>query len=255
MNKNFLIPIIAGLMMALAGLACGTTSKTTTRVDNATTAFTKSSPALNPTDTTIKPTDTLEPQIELEAGSYTSYLDSIGTLWFVGEIINKGNAPAQNVEVALSLLDDNGKVAAVGSDRFSFIQANGKFPFKIMVNKAPKEWKEVKIQIQGTPYNSKSFMPPYIDLKTDQVTGQLPDSSYGKYGLAGTVINVGQKTATLVHIVAVAYDKDGKVIDVGDTFATLTDIEPGGDSPFSLEFGTITEAPASYEVFVVSYTK
>ena len=254
MNKNFLIPIIAGLMLIFANLACATISKTTTTTYSATTASTESSSNLSEVSTTApNPTDTPQPQIDLQTGSYSSYVDSIGTLWFVGEIVNKGNAPATSVQVALSLLDNNGNVVGVGSDSPSFIQANGKFPFKIMVDQAPKEWKDVKIQIQGTPYDSQSFMPLYIDLKTDKVTGN--PSGYGTYGLTGIVINTGQKTATLVQIVAAAYDKDGKVIDVGDTFATLSDIAPGGDSPFSLDFSNLSEAPASYEIFVVSFSK
>jgi hypothetical protein len=255
MNKNFLISIVAGLMLIFASLACGTASKTTTTTYSATPESSSNTPesSSNPSNPSQSSTATPQPQIDLQTGSYSYYVDSIGTLWFVGEIVNNGDAPAGSIQVVLSLLDNSGNVVGVGSDSPSFVQAKGKFPFKIMVDKAPKEWKDVKIQIQGTPLDSQSFMPPYIDLKTDKVTGKPSD--FGGYELTGTVINTGQQTATLVHIVAAAYDKDGKVIDVGDTFATLNDIAPSGDSPFSLQFSNLTEAPASYEVFAVGYSK
>lgn len=41
------------------------------------------------------------------------------------------------------------------------------------------------------------------------------------------VSNTGQQTATLVHVVAAAYDTEGAVIDVGDTYTALSDIPPG----------------------------
>jgi len=244
MNKKVIVSIVAILMLVFASLACGSTSKTTT------TTFSETESPANPSQA-----NTAEPQaqIDLQTGSYSYYFDSIGTLWFVGEIVNNGDASATSVQIALSLLDGGGNVVGVGSDSPSFVQAHGKFPFKVMVDKAPKEWKDVKIQIQGTPLDSQSFMPPYIDLKTDKITGNPSD--FGGYELTGTVINTGQQTATLVHIVAAAYDTGGKVIDVGDTFATLNDIAPSGDSPFSLQFSNLTEAPASYEVFAVGYSK
>jgi hypothetical protein len=254
MNKNFLIPLVATFALVLASLACGGTSRTTTTYQSAPTETTSNnvpSDASKPSEP--EPTATLEPQINLEMGNYTSYLDSIGVRWFAGEILNKGNAPAESVEVALSLLDSNGNVAAVGTTSLSFVQANGKFPFKIMVDSAPQEWKDVKFQIQGSPSDSFSFMPPYVDFTTSNVNGQPSD--FGGFSLTGTVTNTGQETATLVNVVAAAYDEDGKVIDVADTFTALSDIAPGGDSPFSIDFLSMTEAPASYELFVVSYTK
>jgi hypothetical protein len=198
-------------------------------------------------------TDTPEPQIDLQVGSYSFYTNSIGSLRFVGVIINQGNAAAENVQVAISLLDNSGNVIGVGSDSISIVQANGKFPFVALIDTALTEWKDVKIQIQGTPSNGQSIFPPYTDLQVDKVVGN--NSTFGRYALTGIVINTGQKTATLVRVVAVAYDESGKVIDYGDTFTTLTDIAPGGDSPFSLDFGHITNPPASYEVFAVSFSQ
>ena len=48
---------------------------------------------------------------------------------------------------------------------------------------------------------------------------------------------------------AIAYDEDGKVIDVGWTFSKLDTILPGQESPFALDFTTIEKAPAKYEIF------
>jgi hypothetical protein len=257
MHKNSIVPLLAISALLFAALACNAVSRTTTTetfpatsapANSVTIATFTESPANSPVNT-----DTPEPQIDLQVGSYSFYTDSIGSLWFVGEITNQGNVAAEGVEVALSLLDSGGNVVGVGSDSISIVQANGKFPFRTWIDNAPTEWNDVKIQIQGRPSDGQSIFPPYTELKVDKVVGN--NSAFGRYTVTGIVINTGQKTATLVHVVAVAYDESGKAIDYGDTFTTLTDIAPGGDSPFSLDFGHIENAPASYELFVVSFSQ
>lgn len=244
MNDRMIKTTIAWIVTAGVGLACGALSPEVTTEYSATS--TQSTDQSAPEVSSPIP----QPQIDLRAGSYTNYRDIINSLWFVGEILNNGNVPAESIQVVLSLLDSSGNVIATGSDTLLYIEAGGKFPFHIFVDNAPQEWAEVKIQIQGQPFTSQSIFPPYLDLKVDKVTGQPSD--FGNYGLTGLVTNTGQKTALLVHIVAVAYDADGNVIDVGDTYSTLDEIAPGGDSPFSLEFGNMKDAPASYEIYAQS---
>lgn len=256
--SKFVLSAIIFIVIACGSTVTNSEFKVTSTPNNSQISNTQQN--VIPTNTIIRdtstpnPTDTSIPQMDLQVGSYSTYIDSIGVLYVVGEIVNKGNASAQEVQLALSLLDDNDNVLAVGTDTLSYISANGKFPFSIMIDNAPKQWKSLKIQIQGSPYDPSGIFAPYIDLKIDKVTGKLP-SVYGYYSLMGIVINTGQGTATLVNIVASAYDKNGKVIDVGWTYATLNEILPGGDSPFSLDFGNITTAPASYEVFAVGLAK
>ena len=62
MSKHWLIPIVSSAMIVLSGLACGSSSTTTTKtpVSNATTAFPESHPSLFPTAITPQPTQTLD---------------------------------------------------------------------------------------------------------------------------------------------------------------------------------------------------
>jgi hypothetical protein len=237
MNKNLAV-LAACVSIVLVTLACSTlTPRTTTEVISTTAPVISSSP-------------TPKPQINLQAGSYTSYRDSIDSLWFVGEVVNTGDASAQNVQVAISLIDSSGNIVGTGSESLVYVGANGKFPFKILVLNDPAEWAEVKIQIQGEPYSENSLFAPYIELEIDNVSGKPGD--FLGYNLTGVVKNTGDKTALLVYITAVAYDEEGQVVDVGWTFATLDQIAPGGDSPFSIDFSNLEDAPTSYEIFSVS---
>ncbi|MBI3168678.1 MAG: hypothetical protein HYZ22_09385 [Chloroflexi bacterium] len=238
MKKTISLPLIAFAVTALAGLACSAlTPRVTTEVISTTAPVLSASP-------------TPKSQINLEAGNYTNYRDSIDSLWFVGEVLNTGEASAQNVQVVISLIDDNGSVIGTGSETLLYVGANGKFPYKILIFNAPSEWSEVKIQIQGESYSENALFAPYIKLQIDNVSGKPGD--FGGYNLTGVVKNTGDKTASLVYISAIAYDEQGQVIDAGWTFATLDQIAPGSDSPFTLDFSNLKNAPASYEIFSVS---
>jgi len=251
--RNRMFPVLVSISaLIMVVMACGSSPTTTTTQFDATTS---ASQGISSSSSSAAPkaTPTTAAKISLEVGSYTHFTDSIGSLWFVGEVVNNGDAAAGSVDVALSLLDDAGSVAAVGSDTISYIAPNGKYPFHILITSAPPSWTKEKIQIQGTAIGPASFLVPYVALKTDNITGHM--SSFGTFQLTGSVSNTGQKTATLVHIAASAYDKDGNVVDVADTYAELNEIAPGADSPFSIDFLNLNKAPASYAVFVDSYSK
>lgn len=247
MLSKKVIPMVASVALLLVSLACNAASPRTTTESVSTTV---PGSANEPQATSQpNPSPIPKPVIDLQVGNYTNYRDIIDSLWFVGEIINSGDA-AQSVQVVISLIDSNGSIVGTGSETITYVSGSGKAPFKILVDNAPSEWAEVKIQIQGEPYSENGLFAPYIDLQVDNVSGKAGD--YGGYTLTGLVKNTGSKTASLVYVSAVAYDASGNVIDVGWTFATLNEIAPNGDSPFSLDFSNLTTAPASYEVYAVS---
>jgi hypothetical protein len=197
-----------------------------------------------------RPPDTKQ-QIKLEVGSYTSYPNTIGGLYVAGEILNKSDAPAWQIQVAVSLLDNGGNVLAAASSGLADLNiapAGGKYPFLALISKAPSTWKEIKIQVQGEPYTGSAIFPPYLDLKVEGITGNKPQ--FGGYALSGRITNTGNKTAESVKVVATAYDPNGKVVDVGWTFSKLNQIQAGGNAPFELQFANLKSAPAKYEVYV-----
>lgn len=201
------------------------------------------------------PPDTSQPQIQFEAGSYTSYRDSAGMLHFVGEVVNNSDIPAERVQIALSLLDDQGNVLVAESANLAELHvalARGKYPFRFMIDElgSDKQWATVKIQVQAQPYTEGGILPYHLELRAENVTGQPAQSEYDTFSLSGMVVNFGQKPVSNAHVVAVAYNGEGKVIDVGDAYAQLEEIAPGNSAPFQLDFGSIRDAPASYEIFV-----
>ncbi len=195
-------------------------------------------------------TETAEPRIVLQPISYGSYTDSTGKLWIVGEIGTDGAIAVQDAQIIVSLLDKTGRVAAFGSGLIRYIPAYSKFPFRLSIDNAPKQWDQIRIQAQGFPYDDQSIFPIYTDLRADKVTGTQSKTGYK---LNGEIINAGEKTAIRIDVVAAAYGENGPVIDVGST--TLSEIAPGNDSSFSLVFSNLSQAPPSYWVYIVSSSK
>ncbi len=250
-------------LVALPALACSLSDRTTTEVTATTEPEivpTQAPQVIAPTQVPTRPpaiaarTPTLKPQIKLEVGSYTSYPSSIGGLYIVGEVLNRGDAPAWQIQVAVSLLDNGGNVLGASSSNLaglSVVPPGAKYPFLILISKAPSAYKETKIQVQAEPYpgtQELAFFAPYLDLKVEGITGKKPQ--FGGYTLSGRIINTGNKNASLVKVVSTAYDQNGKVVDVGWTFSKLDQIQAGGNAPFELEFRNLKEAPSKYDVYV-----
>lgn len=240
MKKNLLIKVTIAFILFLINPSCNVAPQATaTRNDFNTSVVTQPSTTSSPSATA-----TSEPKIDLEVGDYATYQDIMGGLWFVGEVNNKGDASAESVQIKLSLLDANNSEVATGSDTLTFVDAHGKFPFKILVDTVPAAWKDVNIQIQGIPSTTES---PYVDFTTKDLIGV--STKYKSYELTGTLTNILEESTPLIYITAVAYNKEGKVLDIADTFAILTDIAPGTESGFVINFRDLPEEPENYVFF------
>ena len=136
-------------------------------------------------------------RVNLELGSYAVSESVIkGKEFFVGEVINNGDTPASNVQIALSLLDSSGNVIAADSTNAAAVlvaPAHGKFPFVFLVDAEPGQWKSANFQNPWRRVRRRSNFPPYLDLRIEKVSGLAPKSGYGGYSLAGQIVNTGTK--------------------------------------------------------------
>ncbi len=214
-------------------------------------------PTPTPAPTTVaEATPTPTPVVgepDLEVLSYRAYRAPAGSaVVVVGEARNRGTAPAARVQIAVSLLDNSGNVLAAGSvnaAQLALVQPGGLYPFKVLIDRAPAEWSEVRIQIQ--PLSAEGAPARYTSLRTEGVTVLQPARSGEGYGLAGDVVNFGDSSAQNVRVVAVAYDSQGRVLDVSETTTQLDPIAAGTLAPFTLIWdGVLTAPPYRYEVFL-----
>lgn len=226
---------------------------TATTVATATPAPTATS-AATATPTRIPPTATAPPaKIEVVAENVSNYRDSIGTLWYVGEVVNKGQGDAGDIKVAISLLNDTGQTAAAGSSStlgLPVVKAGGKTVWRALVDKAPEAWREERIQVQAGPVSSFARGYYYYDLKLDGLTVTPPANQYSSIAVTGQVLNTGTATAQYVQITVGIYDAAGKLLRVADGSAKLDQIAPGGTAPFSVEISGVKAVPAKFEAYV-----
>lgn len=192
-------------------------------------------------------------EADLEVQSYRAYRAPVGSaVIVVGEARNRGNGPAARVQIAVSLVDGEGKVIAAGSvnaAQLSTVPPGGRYPFRVMVDRVSRDWSEVRIQIQ--PLSDEGAPARYTALQAEGVNVVPPAQSAEGYGLAGDVVNGGSSSARGVRVVAVAYDGQGRVLDVAVTTPKLDPIAPGGRAPFALVWdGVLTAPPYRYELFL-----
>ena len=257
--------VVAGLVWLGLAAGCGQAGAppipaTATPAPRATPTQT---PTLTPTPTfvpTYPPlptwTPTVRPEVRLEVIGYTTFRAGGSLLYAAGAAVNRGNAPAGEVHVAVSLLSASGKVAAKGSLNESnmwYVPPGGKYPFLVVLPTAPQQWKDVKVEFDAQLYSPEQLHKPYWNLKVDKVAGQAPQGAYPNFRYSGRVTNTGPQRARMVQVIAITYDAGGKVLDVSSAYVEFEYLNPGQDAPFQLMFKNIKSAPARYEILAEGY--
>jgi hypothetical protein len=205
-------------------------------------------PAPTAAPATSTPVPSPTPTIDLEVVQYHSK-ESYGSLYFMGELINNGSTDVSGVEIVIAVLDDNGGILGFGNSNsvdIDVAKVGQKYPFRVGIDPAPKKWAKEDIQITAKPYYGGRY---YFDFKTQAVTVTADD---GSYTITGKVVNVGDKAAHFVSVVAVLYDDAGKLLDVADTYPVSSDLAPGESSLFRIKF-SLEEQPldkVKYELHI-----
>ena len=208
-----------------------------------------------PTPTEVVPTSTPLPLARLEILSQSTYKDSAGGIWVVGEAQNTGTATATAIEITLNLLGADGKPAGVSyaTTHLSEVPPGGKTPFRGLFATPPKGAENVKVDIRTVPVypDTTSDLAPGVVVQESKLS---PPAGSGGAIVSGQVKNGGKETAFMVRVLAVSRGADGKVTDVADGYAQATDIASGTQAPFSLQFPLAKEA-SSFEVFAQGLIK
>lgn len=208
-----------------------------------------------PTPTQVFPTSTPLPLARLELLSQSSYKDAAGGIWVVGEARNTGTDTATDIQITLSLLGADGKVAVVSyaTTHLSEVPAGGKTPFRGLFATPPQGAENVTVNLRAVPVygDTTSDLAPALTIQDPKLS---PSSADGGAIVSGQVKNGGTETAFMVRVLAVSRGADGKVTDVADGYVQSTEITPGAQGIFSLEFARAKEAP-SFEAFAQGLIK
>jgi len=195
-----------------------------------------------------------KPVAGLEVTSYSSYTDTYGYVFVVGEATNTGPVPLQNVQITLSLLNEQGDEVGVGGYNMIYLDTvpvGGKYPFRFSIDESIKGWTAVAFQTKAEPYErQKSYFKPHDALFVSNTVAHEATDKYDSFSLTGKVNSTGDVAASAVRLAVTAYDSDGKVLDANSIVLPMDLVLAGGAIPFDISLFGLDKAPSAYEIIV-----
>jgi len=157
----------------------------------------------------------------------------VGTLWCLGEVLNLSARPAEEVQVQVSLHDEQGQLLALGAafTQLDIVASGGRAPFAILFSAPPAHFAQYQTRVlSGVP--STHLGPRYPDLIVVEDKGDWLDGS--NYQVKGQVRNSGQADAERVVIVVTLYDAERHVVGARTVGIPAERFLVGAIAPFDI---------------------
>ena len=132
------------------------------------------------------------------------------------------------------------------------LRPNDFFPFSVSQSSSDPEFTSVDFQLTSRPATNYEKTAYYNDFQVSDLN-VVPPADYSGLKVLSTVENVGASTTSLVQVLVLITDGNGKTIDVNFTFASVDPLAPSATSPFEVQFDQATEAP-NVKVAVYGFT-
>jgi LysM repeat protein len=135
----------------------------------------------------------------------------VDSLWGLGEVANLSGQPAEEVQVQVSLHDEQGRLLASGAafTQLDILAGGGRAPFAILFTAPPASFAQYQARVlSGVP--STHLGPRYPDLTVAEDWGGWLDDD--NYQVRGQVLNTGEADAEQVAVVITLYDEEGHVV-------------------------------------------
>jgi LysM repeat protein len=189
--------------------------------------------------------------VALRIAGLAFYRTPADSLWCLGEVVNVSGRPAEEVQVQVSLHDEEGRLLAAGSafTQIDILAAGSRGPFAILFPAPPANFAQYQTRVLGG-VPSTHLGPRYPDLVIEeQWAGWLEESEESSYQVRGQVHNVGQDDAEEAVVVVTLYDAQDHVVG-----ARTVEIPPrvflaGARAPFDVILTPMGEV-ARYDVQV-----
>jgi LysM repeat protein len=157
---------------------------------------------------TVVPTPT---PVALQIQGLGFHRTPVDSLWCLGEVVNLSGRPAEEVQVQVSLHDEQGQLLASGAafTQLDILAADGRAPFAILFATPPSSFAQYQVRVLGG-VPSTHLGPRYPDLAVMEDHGEWLDEN--NYQVRGEVHNSGQADAEKVVVVVTLYDGEGQVV-------------------------------------------
>jgi len=161
------------------------------------------------------------------------YRTPVDSLWCLGEVVNLSDQPAEEVQVQVTLHDEQGQLLASGAafTQLDILAEHGRSPFGILFSAPPASFVQYQTQILSG-VRSTHLGPRYPDLAVAEKWGGWLDVS--NYQVRGRVENSGQAEAEKVSIVVTLYDEEGHVVGARTVGIAAEVFLPGAIAPFDV---------------------
>jgi len=175
----------------------------------------------------------------------SSFVDETKIMHVYGEIKNESGKALKDIVVTATFYDSAGRVLNKfqAAPAFSVLNPGGLSPFEIkyLDSKTVDTVNNYTLSATGSPAELKetNLQVAYSNSRLDLL---------GTYYINGEIRNNGQETANNTVAVATLYDKQGRVIAIGEALAEAPDgtsnIPPQSDAPFGI---AVTERLQTYK--------
>lgn len=157
---------------------------------------------------TVVPTPT---PVALKIQGLGFHRTPVDSLWCLGEVVNLSGQPAEEVQVQVSLHDEQGVLLASGAafTQLDILAAGGRAPFAILFTAPPTSFAQYQTRVLGG-VPSTYLGPRYPELAVAEDYGEWLDEA--NYQVRGQVHNRGQADAEKVVVIVTLYDEEDHVV-------------------------------------------
>jgi LysM repeat protein len=173
------------------------------------------------------------------------------SLWCLGEVVNVSGRPAEEVQVQVSLHDEEGRLLASDSafSQVEVLAAGSRGPFAILFSAPPANFAQYQTRVLGG-VPSTHLGPRYPDLVVEELwAGWLAESEGASYQVRGQVHNAGQHDAERAVVVVTLYDAQDHVVGARTVEILPRVFLAGARAPFDVILTPLGEV-ARYDIQV-----
>ena len=197
------------------------------------------------TGPTVVPTPT---PVDLQIQGLAFHRTPVESLWCLGEVSNISGQPAEEVQVQVSLHDEQGRLLELGTafTQIDILPDGGRAPFAIRFTGPTTDFAQYQTQVLGG-VPSTHLGPRYPDLEVIEDHGEWLDEN--NYRVCGQVLNSGQSEAEKVAVIITLYDSEAHVVGARTVDIPAEVFLAGAKAPFEVELTPLGPV-ARYDVQV-----
>ena len=155
---------------------------------------------------------------------------NVGGLWVLGEVLNSGGVPLEQVRVGVTLLDESAAELARAAElvALDLVDINERAPFAILLDVEPESFERYRAYpVSAVAAYVGSY---YRDLEVTNL--KSVSEQYSSYTVSGTVYNFGPEEAVSVQVVLTAYDALDRVVAMRQVVPDHNVVPRGGETTF-----------------------